>query len=119
MLLAVSVYIVVVVGETTRVPFRATLPIPWSMVTLVALAVLHSKVDVLPLVILPGVAENEMMTGLSEVRPSSSSSNGPDETAIVTDLLAVPPELLAVRVYVVVLCGFTTTLPEAGFEPNP
>jgi hypothetical protein len=42
----VMVYVVVAVGETALVPFKATIPMPWLMEALVALPVVHTRVDV-------------------------------------------------------------------------
>lgn len=96
LLLAVKVYKVVIFGDTILVPLRATLPIPWSIVAAAAFETCQVRVDICPWAIFPGLAENKAMTGCpSRVEPSPPPS---DETAIVTDLLAVPPALLAVRI---------------------
>src|ERR671919_1500378 len=55
---AVMVYVVVVAGDTVRVPLAGTVPMPLSMVTLVALDELHDNVDDPPDVIVVGEALN-------------------------------------------------------------
>ena len=52
-----------VVGEIGAFPTKPTLPIPWSIVTEVALDTLQLSVAVLPLVIAGGLALNEIMLG--------------------------------------------------------
>ncbi|MBE7445583.1 MAG: hypothetical protein HS132_10170 [Planctomycetia bacterium] len=54
--LAVMVYIVVTTGETSREPFTATAPMPWSISALVALVELQARVAFSPCVIVPGLA---------------------------------------------------------------
>jgi hypothetical protein len=62
-LVAVSVYTVVALGTTALLPAKATLPIPWSMLAVVAPATLQLRVEDSPAVILAGLALNELMTG--------------------------------------------------------
>src|SRR5680860_892762 len=62
-LVAVSVYAVVVVGFTAVVPVKATLPMALSMVTLVASVTLQLKVELSPAVIVVGLAEKELIMG--------------------------------------------------------
>ena len=45
---AVSVYVFVVLGATAKVPDEATNPIPWSIDTVVALAVVHLRLALNP-----------------------------------------------------------------------
>jgi hypothetical protein len=56
LLVAVSVYVVVAAGDTLRVPLVATDPMPWLMLTVVALVVVHVSVDAPPAVIEAGAA---------------------------------------------------------------
>jgi len=65
---AVKVYTVVVVGETALDPVKATLPMPWSIVTVVALVTVQLRVDVCPPEMLAGLALNDWTTGC---RPGS------------------------------------------------
>src|SRR5262245_50561185 len=58
LLVAVNVYVVFAAGETLRVPDAATVPMPWSMLTVVALAVDQVNVDAAPIVIDVGDAES-------------------------------------------------------------
>jgi len=54
---------VVAPGITALLPVKATLPIPWSMLAVVAPATLQLSVEDAPAVILAGLALNELMTG--------------------------------------------------------
>ena len=66
---------VVAVGDTLRVPDAATVPIPWLMLTVVALVVLQLKVADWPLAIEVGDALNVAVGGtgpcaaIGQVRP--------------------------------------------------
>lgn len=62
---AVSVYVVVEVGLTVVEPESATVPMPLSMDTLVALVVLHVSVAELPNVMLVGAAVSFAVGGLA------------------------------------------------------
>jgi hypothetical protein len=62
-LAAVNVYTVVAAGITTLLPAKATLPIPWSMLIVVAPVTLQLSVEDAPAEILAGLAPNELMTG--------------------------------------------------------
>jgi hypothetical protein len=53
----------VVVGLTAVVPDKATVPIPLSMVTLVASVTLQLKVELSPTVMVDGSAEKELIIG--------------------------------------------------------
>ena len=55
-LLAVRVYVVVLVGNITLLPDKATAPIPWSMVTEFAPVTVHCNVVEAPAVIVDGSA---------------------------------------------------------------
>jgi hypothetical protein len=96
---AVSVYVVVCDGETDRVVVPVTVPIPLSMVTDVAPETFHDRTVDWPAVMEAGLALNDPIAG------------GPEgvgvgvlvpATVIVTCALALPPLLVAVKVYVVV-----------------
>ena len=50
-------------GETARLPLMATLPIPWSMVTVVAPVTLQFSVATSPGDRLVGLALNELIVG--------------------------------------------------------
>jgi len=49
-------YVVVVIGETARVPMRATLPIPLSILTVSAFSTFQLSVAVSPISIVMGKA---------------------------------------------------------------
>jgi len=55
---AVKVYCVVVVGLTVVEPDAETIPIPWSIDTVVAFVVAQVKVEVFPAMIVAGEAES-------------------------------------------------------------
>src|SRR5215210_5148966 len=57
-LVAVTVYVVVAAGETLCVPDSATMPIPWSMLTLVAFVAVQLRAADWPLAIVPGETLN-------------------------------------------------------------
>ena len=61
--MAVSVYTVFVCGVTALVPLTATLPMPLSMLTLVAPFMLQLRVELSPGCIVGGLALNELITG--------------------------------------------------------
>jgi len=102
---AVIVYVVVVVGDTTVDPFKATAPIPWSISTLSVRKVVHVSVDDSPEEILLGSAV--MLT------------TGRLFTVTVTVVVVEPYALLAVIVYAVVTTGSTLVLPLAATAPIP
>ena len=81
---AVSVYVVVAVGDTLRLPDAATVPIPWLMVTDVAFAVLHVSVDDCPELMVVGDADSEAV--------------GSELTVTVAVSVSLPLELVAVIV---------------------
>ena len=85
-LVAVSVYMVVLAGET-EMEFPVTTPTPGLIETLVAPATVQVNEADCPLVILAGLAVNDPIVG-------------PDVAATMTVAVAVllPAELLAVRV---------------------
>jgi len=60
---AVRVYTVVVVGDTALVPDRATLPMPWSILTEVAPVTVQSSSADCPDEIFDGLALKELITG--------------------------------------------------------
>jgi len=60
---AVSVYTVLAAGDTALVPLTATLPMPWSMVTVVAPVTLQLSVATSPGLMLVGLALNEVTVG--------------------------------------------------------
>ncbi len=99
---AVAVYVVLAVGETSWVPVgTGTLPTPLSMLMEVALVAVQLRVDFWPAMIEVGEAE--------KVRVGAGCV-----TVTVADALAVPPGPLAVAVYVVVVVGTTAWFPESG-----
>jgi hypothetical protein len=59
-LVAVKVYTVVEPGITTLLPVRATLPIPWSILTVVAPETLQLSIDDSPAVMVGGLAPKEL-----------------------------------------------------------
>jgi hypothetical protein len=62
-LVALIVYTVDVVGDTTLVPATLTCPIPWSILTDVAPVTAQNKIDVSPASIVNGLLLNSMITG--------------------------------------------------------
>jgi hypothetical protein len=103
---AVNVYVVVVVGLTVVEPDAATVPIPLSMETLVALVVLQVRVEEPP---------TEMVTGFAV----SLAVGGFACTVTVAADVAVPLILVAVIVYCVVADGVTAIDPDKGTLPMP
>ena len=83
----------VTVGDTDRDPLVLTVPIPWSMDTVVAFVDVHVRVDEEPSEILDGFALND--------------TEGVLPTDTVTLSVILPDELLAVSIYVVVTVGDT------------
>jgi hypothetical protein len=63
-LVALMVYTVDLVGDTTLVPTKSTCPIPWSILTDVAPVTLHNRVDVPPTLMVDGLLLNSMITGV-------------------------------------------------------
>jgi hypothetical protein len=57
-LTAVSLYVAGAVSDTLLVPVAETVPIPWSIVTVVALVTFHERTVVAPVAIEAGTAEN-------------------------------------------------------------
>jgi hypothetical protein len=87
LLLAVSVYVVVVVGDTDLVPVFDIVPIAWSMDTDVAPLTVHDSVELLPDVMEAGLAVKLVISG------------GPDGlTVILAVIVEVPVSLTAVIV---------------------
>lgn len=96
----------VVFGLTVVEPEAATLPMPLSMETLLALVVLHVKVAELPSEIVVGDTVSFAVGGFAT-------------TATVATEVAVPFTLVAVNVYSVVDDGLTFTDPDAATTPMP
>jgi len=104
--LAVSVYVVVAVGDTGAEPESGREPRPLSIVTVVAFVVVHVRVDDWPAMIAVGFAV-KLAVGAGLV------------TVTVTCFVVVPPAPVAVSVYVVVAVGETTMDPFTGWLPIP
>jgi len=66
-LVAVIVYTVVEVGITARLPVKATFPIPWSILTILAPETLQLSVEDWPAEIVSGFAVNESITASDEI----------------------------------------------------
>ena len=75
---------VVVLGETGVLPVRLTLPMSWSMLSLIAFDTLQLRVEEVPGIILLGSATKELMTGFEA--PCSGSG--------VTSLMQLPVVIL-------------------------
>jgi hypothetical protein len=90
-LVAVSVYIVVVVGDTTILPLAGTGPIAGEMNTCVAFITVHWRVAVPPTWMVPGLILNSSSRGKSAI-------GGTWFTVMVTDRDTLQHELLAVIV---------------------
>jgi hypothetical protein len=99
---------VVAVGDTAMLPFVGCVPIPLSIVTLVAFVVDQVSVELCPALMLVGLAEK--LTVGAGVEPL---------TVTVAVAVVVPPAPVAVNVYVVVAVGVTVTAPEAETVPMP
>ena len=103
---AVNVYCVVLVGMTTVDPDAETIPMPWSIETVVAFVVVHVNVEVFPAVIVAGEAE--------------SVAVGAAACAVtVATAVTVPLPPVAVNVYCVVAVGLTVVDPDAATVPMP
>jgi hypothetical protein len=90
------------------VPDRATVPIPWSMVTDVAPLTFHrSSVDC-PAVITPGTALNDVITGV----PVGTID-------IVAVAVTGLPPFDAVSIYVLLSDGDTLRVPDVLTVPTP
>jgi hypothetical protein len=103
---AVNVYVVVTAGLTTTVPFAPNEPIG-AIVTAVAPVVAKVSVE-------------EPPGGTVAVEAVSSAVGAAAGGAVTTtrvEEVVVPPGPVAVRVYVVVTLGLTTTVPFAPNEP--
>ena len=61
-LVALMVYTVDIIGDTTIVPATLTWPIPWSILTELAPVTFHNRVDVPPGFIVDGVLLNSLIT---------------------------------------------------------
>ncbi len=109
---AVPVYVVVAVGETTRVPLGTgvTEPMPWLIEKETAFVVVHVSVELLP---------STMVTGFEErVQVGAEGGGGGTFTLTIAVHDAVPPGPVAVPVYVVVAVGDTEREPLAtGVTP--
>jgi len=70
-LVAIRVYVVVAAGDTAMVPSRATSPIAWSMLTVVAPETLQLSVEEAPEEIVPGLAPKEPTTGALAASPET------------------------------------------------
>ena len=92
--LAASVYVVVADGVTVTEPLTGCEPTPLSMVTDVALEVLHDNVDACPALMLDGFAVNEVMTGAGdgvvEVRVTENVNDSPNWSVSGPPLIVVP-----------------------------
>ena len=108
-MVVVSVYTVVVLGDTDLLPAEATAPIPLSIIIDVAPLMLQLKVAAFPAFIRGGLALKETITGAPE---------GKMATCAVAVTL-VPFDLVAISVYVVVLTGDTTIAPDDEISPMP
>src|SRR5690242_10273071 len=104
-LIAVSVYVVVVAGETFCDPLACTVPSE-LMLTEVAFWTLHWSVELCPALIVAGVAVKLAITGAPE----------PTVTTMLHVVDAPPP--VAVTVYVVVVAGLTETEPLLATGPT-
>jgi hypothetical protein len=85
---------VVSVGDTSLLPVRDTLPIPWSIETELALVTFHIKAAEAPELITAGLTSKFITIGAGL-------------TVIIIDLDVVPARLLADSVYTVVVVGNT------------
>src|SRR5262245_5800849 len=86
---AVSVYVVVCVGDTTRLPFGARLSPTPLMFTLVAPEVVHDSVEDSPEMMLVGFASNRMICGFETTA---------DTVTVTVAVCCLPPLPAAVRV---------------------
>lgn len=106
-LLAVSIYVVVTVGDTEYVPLIAlTAPTPWSIIADVAPEMFQLNVELPPSVIVAGLAVYEFITGRLL-------------TVTVAVSVTVTAPFTAVIVYIVVTVGDTKCDPLAPTVPMP
>jgi hypothetical protein len=100
-LVAVSVYTVVTLGDTARVPLGLTRPTPWSITTLAALATLQLRTAVPAGDITPGLTE-KVATGSGPAGGDGVTGTGITAaaglTVTVTDFVTAPAALTAVSV---------------------
>ena len=90
---------VVAAGVAVALPDPGTEPPPGAIETVVAPVVLQLSVELPPALMLPGLAVKLLITGFE----------GAEATVMVTCLVTLPAELIAVIVYVVVEEGHTIT----------
>ncbi len=102
---AVKVYFVVVVGLTVVEPDAETIPIPWSIETVVAFVVVHVNVELFPAIIVAGDADR--------VAVGAAACT----VTVATDVTVPLP--VAVSVYSVVAVGLTVVEPDAATTPMP
>jgi hypothetical protein len=108
-LLAVSVYVVVVVGDTVLLPDAVTVPMPWSIETTgFAPETIHCRFVDCP----------ELMVPLLAIKPFITGDPGWPTVSIAV-AVAEPALLVAVRVYVVVEVGETVGVLFKEGEPTP
>ena len=115
-LVAVSMYVVELPGDTDLDPLVATSPIPGWMLTEVALATLQLKVDEAPVVMLLGDELNEVIVGIAVA--AGGVALVPDTSTCVVALL-LPEELEAVKTYSVLAVGATALVPLTATFPIP
>src|SRR5436190_4981309 len=106
---AVTVYVVVCVGVTVRVPILSTGPIPGWMLTEAAFTVVQANVADWPGLMVDGVA----------APPNTSTCVGKPITAMVAVEVSSFTLLRAVSTYVVVVVGDTVSVPEVATLPMP
>ncbi len=109
LLVAVNVYTVVLIDDTSRVPEIGTTPTPWFMETEVAPVTFHCSIEEYPTLTLSGLAVKLTITG--------SPADG--VTFMVVETLTDPELFVAVNVYMVVVVGDTALVPASGTEPMP
>ncbi len=97
------------VGVTSVVPELDTEPMPLFIETVVAPPTLQISAAVCPDEIVPGEIVNNVIVGSADDWV----------TVTVAEVITLPLELVAVKVYVVVAEGVTVRIPEAGTAPMP
>jgi hypothetical protein len=77
-------------GVTCRLPVASTVPIPPSIVILVASVELHFSVEACPLVIVEGEASKEIVGAGADGLEGAGAAGGADGVTVATFFLAHP-----------------------------
>ena len=106
----VSTYVVSTFGDTVRVPFTRTAPIPWLRDAEIALEEVHENVDEPPLLMVAATGVIAQVGGFGGVVVTAT---------VCVQIVERPSAAVTVRWYVVVMIGLTTCDPLIGTTPTP